>query len=59
MVQEQRAVMVGFGLAAQALAWLPLLMPVVVVAASALVMELRATGAVRFAEPEPHQGQPS
>ena len=59
VVQEQRAVMVGFGLAAQALAWLPLLMPVVVVAASALVMELRATGAVRFAEPEPHQGQPS
>ena len=47
-LQEQRAVLIGFGLAAQALAWMPLLMPFVVIAATALVVRLHAHGHVRY-----------
>ena len=48
LLQRRRAVLLGFGLAAQLVAWMPLLMPLVVVAGSALVVRLHRHGHVRY-----------
>lgn len=53
LLQTERARLIGFGLAGQALGWMPLLMPLVVVAGTALALRLHGEGKVRFG-PDPH-----
>ncbi|MBM4344838.1 MAG: EI24 domain-containing protein [Deltaproteobacteria bacterium] len=50
LLQTERARLVGFGLAGLALGWIPLLMPLVVVAGTALALQLHGEGKVRFGE---------
>ncbi len=48
LLQTERARLVGFGLVGQVVGWIPLLMPLVVVAGTALALRLHGEGKVRF-----------